>query len=196
MTTALDPTTRHAATDAPLAHPLRARWSPRAFDADVQLTEQHVTTLLEAARWAPSASNTQPWRFAVAHRGTKAFDAVHATLIGFNQAWADSASVLVVAAVERVDVDGNPRTWAQYDLGQAVAHLTIQAQHDGLHTHQIGGFDRGALRQVLSLPDEVEPVTVVAVGVPLAPADVPEHLREREFAPRSRRPLADLIVQV
>lgn len=196
MTTVLEPTSRHAVTDAPLAGTLRTRWSPRAFDPSVRLSDETVTTLLEAARWAPSASNTQPWRFAVAHQGTAAFEAIHAALLGFNQVWADSSSLLIVAVTETVDAEGKPRTWGQYDLGQAVAHLTLQAQYDGLHTHQMAGFDHDLIRQALKLTDDLAPVTIVAVGVPGDVTTLPEKLQEREIAPRTRRPLAETLLPI
>lgn len=194
MTTVLEPSSRHAVTDAPLATTLRTRWSPRAFDPSVAVSEETVTTLLEAARWAPSASNTQPWRFAVAHNGTPGFEAIHAALLGFNQVWADSSSLLIVAVHETVDPDGNARTWGQYDLGQAVAHLTLQAQYDGLHTHQMAGFDHDKIRAALHLPDDLAPVTVIAIGVPGDVNALPEKLQEREIAPRTRRPLAETLI--
>lgn len=193
MTTVLEPSSRHAVTDAPLAATLRTRWSPRAFDPTIGLSDDTVHTLLEAARWSPSASNTQPWRFAVAHRGTAGFEAIHASLLGFNQVWADSASLLIVAVAETVDPDGNPRTWAQYDLGQSIAHLSFQARHDGLHTHQMAGFDHDKIRAALHLADVLAPVTIVAVGVPGDVSALPEKLQEREVAPRTRRPIEDVL---
>ena len=124
-----------AVTAAPL-HPLLAqRWSPRAFDPQYELTDAQLTALLEAARWAPSASNTQPWRFAVARRGAAAHAAVFDALAPGNQAWAHAASALIVAAAETVGPDGAERSWAVYDTGQAVAHLLVQAQHEGLTVH-------------------------------------------------------------
>src|ERR1051325_6835990 len=122
--------TKTAITAAPL-HPLLAeRCSPRAFDPDHQLTDQQVTALLEAARWAPSASNTQPWRFAVTLRGTTEHAAVLDALAPFNQQWAQGASALIVVAAETAGPDGAARPWAVYDTGQAVAHLSVQAQHE------------------------------------------------------------------
>lgn len=194
MTTVLEPNTRHAVTDAPLATTLRTRWSPRAFDPTVELTDETVHTLLEAARWAPSANNSQPWRFAIALRGTPGFDALHDALVGFNRSWADTASALLVAVAETVDAEGKPRTWAQYDLGQAVAHLSIQARHDGLHTHQMAGFDHDAVRAALHLADDLIPVTVVAIGVPGDISVLPEGLQQREAAPRVRRPLDETLI--
>lgn len=194
MTLVTDLTSRKADTTAPLIHPLVERWSPRAYDPTAEISTEVLRTILEAARWAPSANNTQPWRFIVARRGTDAFTTVHDALVGFNQAWADSAAVLIVNIAETTDAEGKPRPWARYDLGQAVAHLTVQAQHEGLHTHQMGGFDGARIAAAFGLADSLEVVSITAIGV-LGDVDaLPEALREREVAPRLRKSLAELVV--
>lgn len=185
---------RAAVTAHPLLPVLAERWSPRAFDPTAVVPETTLTAALEAARWSPSAGNTQPWRFIVARRGSSAFDAITATLSGFNPAWAGSASVLVVAVAETATADGTPRRWAMYDLGQAIAHLSIQAHHDGLHVHQMGGFDVDAIRTAFGLEDRFEPVSISAIGILGDADDLPDPLRERERAPRTRIPLSDLLV--
>jgi nitroreductase len=192
--TLLDITSRHADTDAPLITALVERWSPRAYDPAAELSDDDVRTMLEAARWAPSANNVQPWRFIVARRGTEAFTTVHDALMGFNQAWADSAAALVVNIAEVTDETGKPRPWAKYDLGQAVAHMSVQAQHDGLHTHQMGGFDAARLVESFDLRDGLEVVSITAVGKVGDASALPEPLREREVAPRSRKPLDELVI--
>ena len=192
--TLLDLASRHADTDAPLITPLVERWSPRAYDPAAELSDDTLRTLLEAARWAPSANNVQPWRFIVARRGTAAFTTIHDALMGFNQAWADSAAALVVNIAEVADEAGAPRPWAKYDLGQAVAHMSVQAQHDGLHTHQMGGFDAARLASEFGLRDGLEVVSITAVGKVGDASALPEPLREREVAPRSRKPLDELVI--
>lgn len=187
--------TRTAPTSLPL-HPLLAeRWSPRGFDRDHEIGDAQLDTLLEAARWAPSAANTQPWRFLVARRGTAEFDAVHRALMPGNQAWADAASVLLVAAAVTVGPDGTPLPWASYDTGQAVAHLSVQAQHDGLAVHQMGGFDRDALSSEFELPAEITPLVVVALGRHDPDARLAEPFASRERAARERLPLAELVLR-
>lgn len=189
-----DAAPRTAETSAPLLPALAERWSPRSFDPSADVDETRLTAALEAARWSPSANNSQPWRFIVARRGTAEFDAIVANLLGFNQAWAGVASVLVVAVAEVADAEGTERRWATYDVGQAVAHLTIQAHHDGLHTHQMGGFQPDGLREAFGLEERFVPVSVTALGV-LGDADaLPEQLRERELAPRTRRPLDEVVL--
>ena len=183
-----------AVTAVPL-HPLLAeRWSPRGLDAAHELTEEQLTALLEAARWSPSASNTQPWRFAVARRGTRTFTDVQDALAPGNQLWAHAASALVVVAAETTGPDGAPRPWAVYDTGQAVAHLSVQAQHEGLVLHQLGGFDRDRVAALLALPAEVVPLVVLTVGRRDEAAELPETLAAREAAPRQRLPLEALLL--
>ena len=183
-----------AVTAVPL-HPLLAeRWSPRGLDAAHEVTEDQLTALLEAARWAPSASNTQPWRFAVARRGTRTFGDVRDALASGNQLWAHAASALVVVAAETTGPDGAPRPWAVYDTGQAVAHLSVQAQHEGLVLHQLGGFDRDRVAALLGLPDTTVPLVVVAVGRHAPGAELTETLAAREQAPRERLPLEALLL--
>jgi nitroreductase len=190
------PPVKIARTDAAL-HPLLAeRWSPRALDPGHELSTEQLTCLLEAARWAPSASNTQPWRFAVTLRGTAEHAAVLDALAPGNQVWAHAASALVVAAAETVAPDGAPRPWALYDTGQAVAHLSVQAEHEGLAVHQMGGFDRDRVRSVLAAPDSVEPLVVLAVGRRGDLSALPEPLAGRETEPRTRLPLDELLVGV
>ncbi|MFY1694718.1 MULTISPECIES: nitroreductase family protein [unclassified Solwaraspora] len=191
---------RKTATTAEPLHPLLAqRWSPRAFDPDHQLTDQQVTALLEAARWAPSAGNSQPWRFAVARRGSAAHTRVLDTLDPGNQLWAPAAAALIVVAAQTVTADGTSRPWAAYDTGQAVAHLSVQAQHEGLAVHQMGGFDRDRLAALLDHDPTVTPLAVVAVGR-RAPADgldaLDATLGERERAPRQRLSVTELTLTV
>ncbi|PPI67637.1 nitroreductase, partial [Rathayibacter rathayi] len=174
---------------------LAERWSPRSYDTSATVSDETLASLLEAARWSPSASNSQPWRFIVARRGSDEFDRIVATLAGFNGAWAGSAAVLVVALAETVDSEGKPRPWAVYDLGQSIAHLSVQAHHEGLHVHQMAGFDNDAVRTAFGVDERFDPVTIAAVGV-AAEADAlsNETLRERETAPRTRLPLEELVL--
>nr|NLI50762.1 nitroreductase [Propionibacterium sp.] len=179
------------ATSVPLTDQLADRWSPRSFDADFEIAPDDLTALGEAARWAPSANNAQPSRFIVGRRGTPTFASIVAALRPVNQGWAPRASVLIVALAE-TQRDGRPLRWAEYDLGQAVAHLTVEAESRGLSVRQMGGFDPDALRAAFALPPELVPVTVVAVGRYDAAADLPEEIRQRDAAPRLRRGLDEL----
>ena len=184
--------TRRAVTSVPV-HPLIAeRWSPRSFDPAQEIADQQLIALFEAARWAASAFNGQPWRFVVGRRGDQAFKAIHDSLMGFNQAWAGNASLLAVAVAVERDAEGAEHPTAAYETGQAVAQLIVQAQAEGLHVHQMGGFVPERLTAAFSIPEGNRPLAVLAVGT-LADADLlpDEKLRARETAARERRPLAE-----
>jgi nitroreductase len=179
-------------TSVPLTDQLADRWSPRSFDADYVISPDDLTALGEAARWAPSANNAQPARFIVARRGTPTFETIASALRRLNLEWAPRAALLIVGLAETAR-DGQPLRWAEYDLGQAVAHLTVEAQSRGLSVRQMGGFDADALRAAFDLTPELVPVVVVAVGrYDESAADVPAELRERDAAPRSRRGLDEM----
>ncbi len=182
-----------ADTDAPILDVLAERWSTRIFDPATPIDEDALASALEAARWAPSANNTQPWRFVVARRGSAAHAQIVDALMGFNQSWATDAAALVVFASSAA-LDGKPLPWAAYDTGQAAAHFTVQAHASGLHTHQMGGFDREAIAAAFGFGEDIVAVTVMAVGA-LGDIDAaPEALRERELAPRVRRPIAESLI--
>lgn len=195
MSMTVDDITRfhRAEADAPVLDVLAERWSTRVFDAAAPIDEEALRSALEAARWAPSANNTQPWRFVVARRGSDAHAAIVASLMGFNQSWASDAAVLVVFATT-TSLDGKPLAWASYDAGQAAAYFTIQAHASGLHTHQMGGFDRAAIAEAFTFGPDLAAVTVMAVGALGDIESAPEALRERELAPRTRLPIDALVI--
>jgi nitroreductase len=183
-----------ATTRVPV-HPLIAgRWSTRAFDAAHTLEPTEIAAMLEAARWAPSANNTQPWRFLVARRGDAAFAALFDLLAPGNRQWAGAASALILVAAQTENEDGTPQPYAQYDTGQAVAHLVAQAEHDGLAAHQMGGFDRAAAAERFDLAAGLQPVVVVAVGRRDETVELPEPFASREGAPRVRREIGELML--
>jgi hypothetical protein len=172
-------------------HPLLAtRWSPRSFHPDADVTEAELATLLEAARWAPSSGNSQPWRFVVGRRGSESHKRVFVNLNPENQRWAGAASILLVGA----HVADPALRHAAYDLGQAMAHISFQAAALDLHLHQMTGFAAGPLAADLELPERITPRVVAAIGRLDYPDRLPVDLRVRETALRSRRPLADLLL--
>ncbi len=185
---------RRADTDAPIHDLLAERWSPRSYDPSGQIDETELASLLEAARWAPSSMNLQPRRFIVARRGTEEFDAVVARLSSGNVGWASHASVLIVTVAELRTADGQEIGSAAYDLGQSIAHLSVQAHALGLHVRQMGGIDAAALAERFGVPERFRVTTVVAVGRHAAEdVDVDPGHRDRDAAPRSRKPLAELV---
>ena len=126
-----------------LAEPMRSRWSPAVFATDVPVGDEEVSSMLTAAAWAPSTGNTQPWAYVVTRAGTAAYDAVIASLSNGNAGWVPTAPVVIVAAALTGEWEGRSGMgdYALYDLGQSVAHLTLQAQAMGLHSHQFAGFE-------------------------------------------------------
>ncbi|MDQ1699259.1 MAG: hypothetical protein QOG34_1122 [Frankiaceae bacterium] len=176
-------------------HPLLAgRWSTRSFDRNHVLADGELTRLVEAVRWAPSAGNSQPWRIGIARRGSAEFDALVSALAPGNAIWAGHASALVLVAGEYVGGDGAVRPWADYDAGQAAAHLSVQAEADGLAVHQMGGFDADRARAAFALPEGVRPIVVIAVGRRDPDAVLPEPFAAREAAPRTRLPLDEILL--
>ncbi|MGS2612971.1 nitroreductase family protein [Micromonospora sp. LZ34] len=176
---------------------LAIRWSPRSFDPAAELTPAEASSLLEAARWAPSVGNREPWRFVLGHRDDETFKRILVNLPARDQRWAGRASALLLAAhlAEPTGHAAYEATGhAAYDLGQAVAHLTVQATALGLHVRQVLDLDRAGLAADLDLPPDVRPYAAAAVGQLGDPLSLPADLLPEETALRRRRPLADLLL--
>jgi len=185
---------RSTDSSQPLVPLLEERWSPRSYDETATIGDDTLDALLEAARWAPSAANMQPRRFIVGRRGSATFRTIEQQLLGFNAAWAGRASALLVALAEVESADGDVRRWAEYDLGQAVAALAVQAHAEGLHLHQMGGIDVDGVRAAFDLPARLVPVTVTAIGTVAHPSRLDEKAAARETAPRTRLPLDEIVL--
>jgi nitroreductase len=155
------------------------------------LASEAVLTLLEAARWAPSSGNGQPWRFVWALRGTPAFEALLATLVPGNREWAHAAGALVLVAARTVRDDGKPAPTAAFDAGAAWMALALQGTLSGLVVHAMAGFDKAQASLAAALPPGVEPQAMVALGHPGRAEDLPEKHRARE-SPSDRLPLEQL----
>ena len=182
-----------AHTSHPIHPLLSQRWSPRAF-ADRPVEPARLVALLEAARWAPSSYNEQPWHFIVAPKDeTESFDRLLGCLSRGNASWAGKAPVLMLAVAQLVDEDGDPNRHAFYDVGQAVAQMALQALDLGLYMHQMAGFDVEKAQQVFAIPQQFEPAAAMALGYLGDPAGLPERYREGEGRPRSRKALADFV---
>lgn len=183
----------HRIPDHPTHPQFPARWSPRSFAEDT-MSEAQVLSLLEAARWAPSASNSQPARFAYGLRGDAGFAAIFDGLMGFNTVWAGKAAALIVVASQRfVEKDGAQaeNVWHAFDAGAAWMSIALQAQEMGLVAHAMGGFEAGVLAPALGLPDGHVIHAVVAVGKQGPVSDLPEKYQAREM-PSPRRPVAEV----
>jgi nitroreductase len=178
----------------PILALLRHRWSPRAF-ADRPVEPEKLCSVLEAARWAPSSYNEQPWSFIVATQGDAAeFDRLLACLVEFNQPWARLAPVLMLS-VARMNFcrAGRANRHALHDVGLAVGNLVVQATALGLYAHQMAGIHIERARELYSIPAGYEPVAGIALGYLGDPSSLPERLRERESAPRCRKPQAEFV---
>ena len=182
-----------AITSAPIHSLIRERWSPRAF-ADRPVEAEKLRSLFEAARWAASSSNEQPWRFLVGRRGDETYQKIFNALVEFNQAWARSAPVLVLAVAKKTfTAKGTPNRYGLHDTGAAMANLALQATADGLHTHSMAGFDSDLMRASFAIPSDYELGAVTAIGYFGDPESLPEHLRKMEVSPRQRKPLEEFV---
>lgn len=186
--------TKDAITTKPIHPLLRRRWSPRAF-APEPVSAEIITALLEAARWAPSSRNEQPWRFIVATADQPDEHArIAECLTGNNRLWAPNAPVLMVILAKRnFEYKNRPNRTALYDTGAAIAHLTVEATSRNLYVHQMGGIDRDKIRAVYAVPETVEVVVALAIGHLGDAASLPEKFRAAETKPRTRLPLESLI---
>jgi nitroreductase len=185
-----EPTTEHTyAIDPALA----ARWSPRAFSTTAELNQDLLGPAFEAARWSASSGNSQPWSFVVGFRGDDVFTMLTDSMNPGNSVWAINASAVAASIARTHNDEGEALSHALYDLGQAVAHFSVQASANGLVVHQMGGFDATALHGSLGLDDHHAVVTLFVVGTLGDPAELSERLREREAKPRVRKPLSDFV---
>jgi nitroreductase len=172
-------------------HPLiKARWSARAFRAE-PLTEEHIRTLVEAAAWAPSAMNDQPWRYRYALKGTAAFEALWSCLNAGNQPWAkDAGALLVSSGLKSLSRNGQPNHSWQHDVGMANANLLTQAVSMDIYGHIIGGFDHARANEVLGIDvQQEEIICFIALGHLGEAERLIEPFHTREITPRTRRPL-------
>jgi nitroreductase len=172
---------------------LKTRWSPRAFSSR-KIEREQVLSLFEAARWAPSGGNLQPWFFIVADDQDQEAHLLFSQIMSErNAGWAKQAPILVLAVAQTERSEGQPNPWAYYDLGQAVAHLNLQASAFDLSIHQIGGFDKDKARKLLQIPEGYDPVTMIAIGYQGNHSDLPEDLQKREMQPRVRKPVDEFV---
>ena len=173
---------------------LASRWSPRAF-SNKEIDDRALIKMFEAARWAPSSMNDQPWHFIIGRKGEESYQKIFETLVEFNQLWAINAPVLVlcIGSINRSDTTANPAY--KYDTGQAVAHLSIQAMYDGIYVHQMGGFSEKKAAELFQIPEHYEALTVLAIGYLGNPEMLPLRMQKSENAERFRKPLHDFVFE-
>lgn len=170
------------------------RWSPRAF-ADRAVSQTDLKKIFEAARWAPSSYNEQPWRFIVGHRNSETYKKIADALVPFNQAWAQSAPVLILSVARtRFSHNDSPNNYAVHDLGAADGFITLQAASMGIATHQMAGFDQAKAREAFDIPEVYAIGSVMALGYQGDPSSLGEHYQGQEQSPRSRKPLSEIVL--
>jgi nitroreductase len=184
-----------AQNDFPVHELIRERWSPRAF-ADKPVPQDILRSLFEAARWAASSYNDQPWSYLVATKDDAAnFPKLLSVLMDMNAAWASHAPVLVISVARKnFKHNGAPNRVALHDVGAANAQLTMEATSRGLVVHQMAGFHQDKARELFAIPEGWEPVSAMAIGYPGDPEALPEKLRTPEMAPRTRNPLSEFVM--
>jgi nitroreductase len=178
---------KSAEFESPVLDAIQQRRSRRAY-SDKSVEVEKIHSLFEAARWAPSSVNEQPWLYLYATRDqTELWQKVFESLNEGNKVWAKNAPLLIVSLVRKNFIrNDHPNTSARYDLGGANALLSIQAAHLGLNVHQMGGFNADLLRENLKIPSTLDPVVIMAIGYPGDAQTLPDHLKIRELAPRER----------
>jgi nitroreductase len=181
-------------TQGPVMDAIKNRWSPRSF-AERTISAADMETIIEAGCWAFSASNEQPWRFVVAHRGTPLFSLMWGLLAPGNQVWCKDAAVLMLTMVQTKMGNGNLNPWAQHDLGAANFAMTLQANSMDIYNHVMAGFDKARSIPELELPADIEPIAMLAFGYVDAPDKLPEPFLARELAPRSRKSVAEVVLR-
>jgi nitroreductase len=171
---------------------IKTRWSPRAFNPDKQVSHDDLFALMEAAHWAPSCFNDQPWRFVVCNKITDkiSWEAALGIIVEKNRRWAKNAPLLIlVVAMDHFNHNGQPNRWASYDTGAASVSLCLQATALGMCTHQMGGFNTDKAREVFNLPNNCSPISMIAVGYQDKVEVLDDDFKENELATRSRAPL-------
>jgi len=183
-----------AKNNHPIHDILERRWSPRAF-SDRSVEMDKILSILEAARWAPSCYNEQPWNFIVARKESQqGYNKMLECLLEVNRKWAKNAPVLMLSIAKlNFDESGEPNRHAFHDVGLAVANLIIQAEHLKLHAHQMAGIDIGKTIKTFNIPNTHEPVAGIAIGYYGEPEQLSENLKERELSERVRKPLSEIV---
>jgi nitroreductase len=184
-----------AVTDHPVHELIRNRWSPRSF-SDKPVEPAVLASLFEAARWAASSYNDQPWAYLVATKDDpENFRKMLEVLVEFNAKWAKNAPVLAISIARRnFGHNGTPNPVAVHDVGAANAQLTAEATSRGLLVHQMAGFSHDKARQTFGIPDGWDPVSAIAIGYPGDPQTLPEDFRKSEVAPRTRKPIREFVM--
>ena len=184
-----------AITSVTIQETIAKRWSPRAYDATKSVSHEQIIALLEAARWAPSSYNDQPWRFIVCDKTSNptAWQAAFDCLMPSNQTWVKDAPLLLLGCANTIlDMNQQANRFAQYDTGAAAENLVLQAASMGLAAHQMGGFNADAAREAFKIPAQFTPMAMICIGYVGDANNLPDDLKTRELAARKRKALGEL----
>ena len=183
-----------ATTKYPVNSIIKERWSARAF-SEKNISDDLLNQFVEAASWAASSMNEQPWLYYVAHRGTPAFDQMAELLMSGNRVWAKDAAVLLLSLAKKTFSNGNSNRHYMHDVGAANQNLMLEATANGVLGHLMGGFDVVKTKEVFELSDDLDPIVFIALGYPGSAEQLPAPFNEREVAARSRKELGDILVR-
>jgi nitroreductase len=180
-----------------ILEPIANRRSVLAFNSQI-ISDESINLIFEAARWAPSSYNEQPWRFYYASRSNpEAFNKILSSLAPGNAEWAKDSSLLIITVAKKhLTINGKENTYSMHDTGMATANLLIQAQALGLVSHVMGGFNKSVANELLNLSDEFIPLTVVAIGQQGDIAELSDSNRTRENAPRQRKQKEEIAIEL
>ena len=172
---------------------IKQRWSPRAYSSK-PVEKEKIQSILEAARWAPSAFNEQPWRFIIGQKGDSAYDTILSTLVDWNILWAGNAPVLILNLAKKTFSHNDKQNVTfKYDLGQAVGFMILESVNQGLYAHQMSGFDAQKAAELFNIPDDYQAVSVTAIGYFGSINDLSEDMAGMETKPRDRKELKDMV---
>ncbi|HEM49316.1 MAG TPA: nitroreductase [Caldithrix sp.] len=183
-----------ASTTVKILDEIKNRWSPRAF-SDKPVEPEKLKRIFEAARWSASSFNEQPWRFLAGIKGQgETWDKIFYSLSEWNQKWCKTVPILVLLVCKKSFTRNDKiNAWAEYDLGQAAAYISIQAMAEGLYTHQMGGFNRDTARETFNIPEDFEPTTMMAIGYYGNADALPEDMQKSEKGERSRKEISTIV---
>jgi nitroreductase len=187
---------KHATTQYPVLELIKQRWSARSFSPK-EISTESMLTILEAASWAASANNEQPWEFQYALKGTPGFDLIWNCLMPGNQPWNKKAAAFIVTIARNTfGATGKPNTYATHDVGLATSHILLQASSMDIFTHPMAGFEKDKLSEALGLTENQTPICVVALGYLDDAEKLEEPFKGRELTPRTRKPLSEIVKEV
>ncbi|NMM50411.1 nitroreductase family protein [Marinigracilibium pacificum] len=189
-------TDKLAETDQPVHDLIKSRWSTRSFREE-KISDEKLRLLFEAASWAASSMNEQPWRYIYAHKGSSSFDKMAECLMEGNYKWAKDSAILILSLAKKTFTrNGNINTHSFHDVGAANTTLLLQAVNEGILGHMMGGYDKDKTIQTFNIEDDLEPVCYIALGYPDEPHKLDQPFRDREIGKRSRKKIDEIVTKL